>query len=185
MNDTEDRPRWLMWLWLLTFAALVVLANVMTNELGLWHAAPGLLVTAGTYAAGFTFAVRDELHEFGWGPMVAAIAVGAVCSWWLTDPALAVASVAAFTLSEVIDALVYEPLREHGRRRALFVSNVFGAAADTGLFLALAGPVIGPFSMQVYWGQILVKVGYCTLGYLLLRELVRRLQAPRAVPAAG
>lgn len=157
------------------FAGLVVAANVMTTELGLWPAGFGLAVTAGTYAAGLTFAVRDELHDAGgWVAVGAAIAVGALLSWWLAAPAVALASVVAFAVSEALDALAYTPLRAKGRRRALIVSNVFGSSADTALFLTLAAPVIGPFSWSVFGGQMLVKLGYCTLLYLAIREAVTR-----------
>lgn len=163
------------------FAALVVAANVLTSQLGLWPAGFGLMVTAGTYAAGLTFAVRDELHDQGgWVAVVGAIGVGALLSWWLAAPAVALASVVAFACSELLDALVYSPLRDRGRRTALVVSNVFGSVADTVLFLALASPLIGPFSWVVFGGQMLVKLGYCTGGYLLVREVTTRRRATEA-----
>lgn len=45
------------------YVGLVVTANVMTSHLGLLPAGFGLMVTAGTFAAGLTIAVRNPLEE--------------------------------------------------------------------------------------------------------------------------
>lgn len=57
----------------------------------------------------------------------------------LAGPTLAVASAAAFTLSELADLLVYQPLRRRGFLRAVLASNTVGAPLDTIVFLTLGG----------------------------------------------
>ena len=63
----------------------------------------------------------------------------------LAGPALAVASAAAFAVSELADLLVYQPLRRRRFLRAVLASDTVGAPLDTVVFLALAGfPVCAP-----------------------------------------
>ncbi|MBQ1164845.1 VUT family protein, partial [Streptomyces sp. A73] len=76
---------------------------------------PGLLAPAGVYAVGVALVLRDLAREAaGRAAILAAIAVGAARSWVLATPELAVASTAAFALSETLDFAVYEPLRRRG-----------------------------------------------------------------------
>ncbi len=83
---------------------------------------------------------RDWLHESaGRAAVLAAIAAGGAASAVMAGPRLAAASAAAFVVSEVVDLLVYQPLRRRGWIRAVIASNAVGAPVDTILFLALAG----------------------------------------------
>ena len=121
------------------FVACVWLANLLTERYGFVSVGFGLTATAGTYAAGLSFGIRDALHEVGGRRIVfAAIAVGAVLSSFIS-PSLALASGVAFALSETADLAVYEPLRRRRWVLAVIASNLVGAVADTGVFLHLAG----------------------------------------------
>lgn len=119
------------------FVAFVWLANWSTQRWGFVALGPWSF-TAGTYAAGLTFGVRDALHEAGgrW-KVLAAIAVGAVLSWFVA-PSLAVASGVAFLLGELADFGIYSPLRERRWTLAVVASNIVGAAVDTVVFLWIA-----------------------------------------------
>ena len=141
----------------LVFVGVVVAANWLTNQFGMVTVF-GLTATAGTWLAGFGFVARDALHEkAGRRWVLAAIAVGAVLSAVLS-PRLAVASAAAFAVSELADWAVYSPLRRRGRVAAAIASNAVGAVVDTLLFLALAGfPLSGTLT------QVVIKVGVTTL----------------------
>ena len=122
------------------FAATVAAANWLTSHYGFIPVGFGLAATAGTYAAGFCLLARDWIHDTAGRPAVlAAIAAGGMASAVTAGPRLAVASATAFVLSEVVDLLVYQPLRRHGWIRAVVASNMVGAPVDTVLFLALAG----------------------------------------------
>lgn len=146
----------------LAFVACVVLANVTTSAVGLVTVA-GLTVTAGTFFAGVTFVLRDNLQDQLRRPVptvVALVALGAAVSYLLSDPFVALASGLAFLVSELADFAVYSPLRSRGYLRAAIASNVVGSIVDTVLFLWVAG-------FPVWEGtpdQVAVKLAVTTLG---------------------
>jgi hypothetical protein len=140
--------------WLALYVGSIVLANAMTARLGLVPIGLGLLVTAGTFAAGGALVLRDAVQRTSaqW-VLLASIAVGAAVSAATSSPALALASGLAFLVSELVDTAVFTPLR--GRLAlAVVASSVVSAPVDTVLFLHLAGfPVTWPAVL----GQFLVK----------------------------
>ena len=158
-----------------TFAVLaylgsIVLANWLTATYGLVPVGFGLVATAGTYAAGFAFVARDAVQDTaGRAWVFAALAVGAVLSWWLSTPALAVASAVAFGLSELADMAVYTPLRRRGYVRAAVASNVVGSVVDTLLFLWLAGFGLAPLIVA---GQLVGKA-WITVAVVVLVVIAR------------
>jgi queuosine precursor transporter len=159
----------------LFLVASVAAANYLTSAYGLIPAGFGLLVTAGTYAAGLSLGLRDALHEAGgyrW--VLAAIAAGVAVSLAVGDGRIALASAAAFALAEVLDLAVYTPLRRHGWRRAVVASNAAGAVADTVAFLSLAG---FPLTFAAVGGQLLVKAVWMTLLALAVGQVASALRA--------
>lgn len=159
------------------FVGTIVIANWMTNEHGFVPVGFGLTATAGTYAAGLAFGLRDAVHEaIGRRGVVVAILVGAFLTWWIS-PAFAVASGTAFLVSEMADFSVYAPLRERGLMLAVFASNVVGLLVDTFLFLWLA---FGWASVAAAWkGQALGKlwVTLATLAVIALYGIATRRRA--------
>jgi uncharacterized PurR-regulated membrane protein YhhQ (DUF165 family) len=150
----------------------VVLANWLVSAFGLIPAGFGLLVPAGTYAAGLALCLRDLLHDSGgvrW--VLGAIAVGIVVSFLLGDGRIALASAVAFGLAELLDLAVYAPLRRRAWKTAVVASNAVGAVVDTLVFLSLAG---FPLTFATVGGQLLVKAVWVTATFLLLTEGVRR-----------
>ena len=132
------------------FIALVVASNWLTARFGL----VGGLVAAGTFTAGLVLAARDAVRETaGIWASLACIAAGVAASAFMAGPALALASGAAFALSELADTAIYEPLRKRSKLRALAWSNLVGAVVDSVLFLTLAGFPLWP----ALGGQIAVK----------------------------
>ena len=153
--------------WLLAFAAVIILANLLTSTYGLVTIL-GLTATAGTWVAGLGFVVRDGLHESGgWRWVAVAIGVGCLLSAALS-PRLALASAVAFALSETCDWGVYAPLRRRGRPLAAVTSNVVGSIVDTLAFLLIAG-----FPLAGAWTQVLIKVAVTTLTVGVLNALSR------------
>lgn len=149
----------------LLFVLLVVAANWLTSTCGM----VGGLVTAGTFAAGLTFAVRDGLPRY-W--TIAAVLVGAALSVWLASPQFALASGVAFAVSELADYAVYAPLRRRSIGWVMLLSNTVGAVLDSLLFLSLAG-----FPLSGWSTQTLVKVAVTlpvVLGVLALRRTAVR-----------
>jgi uncharacterized PurR-regulated membrane protein YhhQ (DUF165 family) len=130
-----------------TLAAAVLFAGYAGTIAGancastLWPAVAvaGLQVPAGTLCAGVTFTLRDFLHEcLGGRGVLAAIAAGAGLSWLLASPQIAVASVLAFTVSELVGSLVYARLRAWSVLVAVTGSNLVGLGIDSVLFVPLA-----------------------------------------------
>jgi uncharacterized PurR-regulated membrane protein YhhQ (DUF165 family) len=157
---------------LILYVATIVMANVATAHWGLVPVGFGLVVTAGTYFAGFALLARDIVQEAAGVVLVlGGIAVGGLLSWVMATPQLAIASALAFGLAEVADLAVYTPLRGHGFSRAAMASNIVGAVVDTFVFLWVAG---FPITVNVVTGQLVGKLLWATLVPLLLIALVRR-----------
>lgn len=141
------------------FLGCILAANVLTTNLGMIPVGFGLVATAGTYFAGLTFILRDALQDVaGKRWTLAVIALGAILSFAVSDPFIALASAVAFGLSELADLAVYTPLRKRGYIRAAIASNIVGAFVDTVAFLAIAGfPVMLALLGQMV-GKLLVTL---------------------------
>ncbi len=144
-----------LWLSLFAYVAAIVLANVATSVFGLVAIGFGLVVTAGTFAAGAALVLRDAVQVFGgrWY-VLSAILVGAALSVVMANPAIALASGIAFVVSEFVDWGVFTPLRGRSLPMAVVVSSVVSAPVDTILFLWLAGFGV---TWQAVAGQFIVK----------------------------
>lgn len=145
------------------FAATIPLANWMIGNIGtecipggpcLLPVGFGLAAPSGVLVVGAALVLRDMVHEAGGiRAAFAAIAIGGVLAWTFAPPALVLASVAAFILSELADLAVYAPLRKRRLPLAVFASGLAGAAVDSAVFLWLA---FG--SLDFIAGQIIGKV---------------------------
>jgi queuosine precursor transporter len=145
------------------YIATIFAANWAITTFGLVPVGFGLLAPAGVYFAGLAFTFRDLTQEaLGRRWTYAAIVIGAALSGLLSGP-LAIASGAAFLLSETADLLVYTPLRERHWLGAVATSNVVGLIIDSALFLFLA---FG--SLEFLLGQIVGKLWMTALAVLVL-----------------
>ena len=145
------------------FAATVPAANWLIGHVGttcipngpcLLPVGFGLTAPSGVLMVGASLFLRDLVHEIaGIKGALIAIAIGAAAAWFIAPPALVLASVAAFLLSELADLLVYAPLRERRIYSAIILSGIAGAAVDSAAFLWLA---FG--SLDFLAGQVLGKV---------------------------
>jgi uncharacterized PurR-regulated membrane protein YhhQ (DUF165 family) len=166
------------------FLLSIVGANALTARYGLVPVGLGLYATAGTYAAAAALSVRDVLHDAGGARLVLfLIVVGAGLSWVLSTPALALASGAAFALSETADMLVYTPLRQRGYVRAALASNVVGAVVDTAVFLWLAAPTLKVFNPHFtvagslpgqLWAKVWISSAVVGLVWVVRRAVPRQ-----------
>lgn len=158
------------------FVGCILAANYVTTRYGMVPVGFGLMATVGTYFAGATFVLRDTIQDAGGKWLVLALIVtGAVLSYFIAAPFIALASGLAFLLSESADLAIYTPLRERGYLRAAIASNVVGAVVDTFVFLSVAGfPIWSSLGGQLV-GKLLI-----TLGVVVLVGLVRARQAVTA-----
>ncbi len=152
---------------ILAFAATVPAANWMILNVGncipngpcLIPVGFGLMAPSGVLMIGAALVLRDAVHRYA-GPMAAllAIGIGAALSWLFSPPALLMASVAAFVLSELADFAVYAPLARRKLIAAVALSGVVGAAVDSLVFLWLAfgsldfiaGQIVGKLWMTAF-----------------------------------
>jgi hypothetical protein len=129
--------------WVIGYIVCIFGANWALASFGLVPLGP-LLVPAGSFFAGLTFGLRDLVQrDMGKSYAVFAILCGAGLTA-LISPQLALASGAAFLLSELLDFGIYTRLLARGWVPAVVASNVAGGLVDTALFLALAGIPLWP-----------------------------------------
>ena len=169
---------------LIGYIATIFAANWAITTFGLVPVGFGLLAPAGVYFAGLAFTFRDLTQDqLGRGWTYGAILAGAGLSAFLSGP-LALASGAAFLLSETADLLVYTPLKERRWLAAVAASNIVGLVVDSALFLWLA---FG--SLDFLIGQIVGKLWVTALAVAILwtwRAVSERIaKSDRAEPAAA
>ena len=141
-------------LWFVLYIASIVLANALLKLVGTVPVAPGLMAPAGVYAIGLCYICRNQTQEtLGRRWSVAAIPIGAALSAILS-PEFALASGVSVLLAESLDYLIYTPLRQRGRIRAMLLSCLAGDVADSVLFLLLAF-----HSLAFIAGQIVGRYG--------------------------
>jgi len=131
----------------------------------------GLEAPSGVYLAALTFVARDIVQRLaGLGVGVIAIIIGATISWWVSSPALAVASGVTFLLSETCDFLVYTPLQARHFPFAVVGSGLVADVVDSTVFLTLAGI---PLAVALP-GQLVGKAWVVVVAGGLLAGFLRR-----------
>jgi uncharacterized PurR-regulated membrane protein YhhQ (DUF165 family) len=149
---------------LLGYAATIPAANWMISNVGVFCVPdgpclipvfPGVMAPSGVLMIGLALILRDAVHEIlGARWAVGAIIAGAVLSYLLADPYIAVASLAAFAISEFSDFAVYSKLRERSKYLAMGASGVVGSVIDSVIFLWMAFGSLAHID-----GQIIGKIG--------------------------
>ncbi len=182
-----DRQRLEGFLYLAGFIACVPAANWLIGNVGtvciprgpcLIPVAPfGITAPSGVLMIGLALVLRDLVQRrLGKVWTLGAILAGAALSGFVAPPALVVASVAAFLLSELADFAVYTPLQKRGLVRAVVLSSLVGLCVDSVAFLYLA---FG--SLDYLGGQIIGKAWMVLLSIpviRLLRDRDQRLGVP-------
>ena len=157
---------------LAAYAATIPVANWMIGNVGecipdgpcLLPVGFGLMAPSGVLMIGAALVLRDAVHSLlGWKWAVAAILVGAALSFTFSPPALVIASVTAFLLSELADLSIYAPLRRKRIVLAVLASGAVGAAVDSAVFLWLA---FG--SLDFIEGQIVGKIWMTAIAAAIL-----------------
>ena len=128
----------------------------------------GLEAPSGVYLAGLAFVARDIVQRLaGLRIGVVAIVIGATLSWWLSSPAIAVASGVTFLLSESCDFLVYTPLQARHFPFAVVGSGLVADVVDSIVFLTLAGiPLALALPGQLVGKAWVVLIGGVAAGFL-------------------
>ena len=117
-------------------------------------------------AVGFVFIARDYAQrEIGHRVIIAMLAAGMSSVTVMASPFVAVASVAAFLISEFADWAVYSFTGRSFARRVL-LSSAVGTPIDSAVFLALIGQFSGV--------GVLAMTASKMLGALLVWWMIRR-----------
>ncbi len=150
---------------LAAFAACIPAANWLVGHAGtacppngpcLIPVAPGIMAPSGVVMVGLALVLRDLVQRrLGVAWSAAAILAGGALSAFISPPALALASTAAFLISEFADLGVYTPLQKRGLILAALASGAVGVVVDSIAFLwlafgsldFLAGQTLGKFWM--------------------------------------
>lgn len=131
---------------------------------------PGIEAPSGVLMIGLALVLRDIVQRrLGALAGLAAIAAGSLISALLAPPAIVLASVAAFALSELADFAVYTPLQRRRFVTAVVASGIAGLVVDSVVFLHLA---FG--NLDFLAGQIIGKAWMILIALPLMHLLRRR-----------
>ena len=120
--------------------------------------------------AGLIFVLRDMVQvRYGHGSLLAMLGAS-LLSYWLAEPAIAIASVAAFGASEAIDWIVFT-LTKRTLRDRLWLSAAASIPVDTVLFFWLAD--------MLHVNVILVSMLSKFVGVSAIWLIMRARQQPR------
>lgn len=149
-------------IYLALYLAAVVAANLTIAALG-----PSASVVTAFLLIGLTLTLRDKIHDVTPRAVPVAILGGAAISLLFGAGQIALASAAAFALSEGADSLVYVRLRHLPWLQRANGSNVVGAAVDSLVFPVLA---FGGFPVWIIAGQFLAKTAGGAVWSLILQR---------------
>jgi len=153
---------WEGYFYLFGFVMTIPAANWFVEHVGtvcsdsgpcLIPVAPGLMAPSGVIMIGLALILRDLVQRrLGTKTAIFSIIAGALISAFFANPALVIASILAFLLSEFADLLVYTPLQRRRLILAVFASGCVGLVIDSVVFLYLA---FG--NLEFLYGQIIGK----------------------------
>lgn len=151
------------------YIAALVAANLLVAWLGPWFSLINAFVLIG-----LDLSLRDKLHDLWDGEnlpmkMGGLIATASIVSYAI-NPAtgmIAFASLAAFSLSMVVDAVAYQYLKGKDWMIRVNGSNMAGALVDSVVFPTIA---FGGLMLEIVALQFIAKVGG---GYIWSKVLVK------------
>jgi uncharacterized PurR-regulated membrane protein YhhQ (DUF165 family) len=128
------------------------------------------LLTWGAFTYPVAFLVTD-LTNRQFGPkyarlvVVAGFVVGVICSWFASEPRIAIASGSAFLFGQLLDISVFNRLRRQAWWRAPLIASVAGSILDTVLFFSFAfAPIFSIFGpnedFAIEWAPMLGAIAF-------------------------
>ena len=159
-------------IWTALYVASIVAVNWMFTAIPPWATPLGDLYLA-NIVVGFVFVLRDYAQREIGHSVLLATAIGGVLTWFMVDPAIAIASITAFILSESADWGVYSFLRRPLSQRIL-ISSLIALPLDTFAFQYLAGYL----TPAAFATEIASKALGVLIVWYLLRLRDRRLALP-------
>ena len=155
-------------MWVVLYVIAIVAVNWMFTAIAPWSTPLGDLYLANV-VVGFIFVLRDYAQREIGHYILFATAMAGVLTWFMVDPAIAVASITAFILSETADWGVYSFLRRPLSQRILY-SSLIAIPLDTLAFQYLAGYL----TPAAFATEIASKAVGVLLVWYLLRQRDRK-----------
>ena len=119
----------------------------------------GTIFTIGSVIAGLVFVARDfAQREVGHKVVLLLMAAAGLLSYLLADPFVAIASIAAFAISEISDYIVYSKYKGDFNKRVI-VSSLVSVPIDTAVFLAIISH-LSALSFAIMCASKLLVVAY-------------------------
>lgn len=184
MNSTTRTTTGLAAVAALAYLAAIVGANWMIANIGSQpapgapHTLPvgfGLAAPSGVYLVGVILVIRDYVQwALGKAAALGVLAVGIAVSYLIADLHVAVASAAAFAISELLDFALFTWISPRWSR-AVLAGGIVGAITDSVVFLLVA---FG--SLAFVEGQILGKLYGVAFAAIVIAARRSRVEA---VPA--
>lgn len=161
------------------YVGLAVLANWLASKYLVTVPLTAYVAPAGVFCIGAILVLRDWIQQVaGLRFALALVPIGGLASYgigvaagWTSLQRIALASLAAFLVSETIEAVVFTPLRKRSLTLGVAASGIVGNAIDSWLFLILA---FG--SEQFFAGNFVGKAEMIAVGVVLTAG--RRLAFP-------
>lgn len=164
------------------YVGFAIVANWLASKY-VWPVGFGYVAPGGVFAIGAVLVCRDWLNQLSPKLSVALIPVASVISYavgeaagWSALQKIALASVAAFCVSELVEFCVFQPIRKRSLTTGVALSGSVGIALDSYVFLTLA---FG--SLAFFDGQMIGKAEALAVGVALTGA--RRVVFPVAKPA--
>ena len=124
-------------MWTAVYIGLIVLVNYGFSVVPLVPFL-GEMWPPMSLAGGLIFVVRDFAQREIGHQIIVAMLVGGIFSYFMADPFVAVASVVAFLISEVVDWAVYTFTNRPLSQRIVY-SSLLATPIDSTVFLAMIG----------------------------------------------
>lgn len=149
-------------MWVAVYILSIVLVNWLFVAVSPWPTVFGDLYLA-NLVVGFVFVLRDYGQRQAGHKILLATLVAGIITYFMVDPAIAIASITAFILSEMTDWAIYSFTRKPLQQRIL-ISSLVAVPLDTLAFQYLANYLTpAAFSMEV----LSKAVGVFIVWYLL------------------
>jgi queuosine precursor transporter len=149
-------------MWVALYVVCIVLVNWTFTVIAPWSTPLGDLYIANVIV-GFVFVLRDYAQrEVGHKVLLATLVAG-IITYFMVDPAIAVASITAFVISEMADWAIYSFTKRPLQSRIL-ISSLVSVPLDTLAFQHLAGYL----TPAAFTTEVLSKaMGVAVVWYLL------------------
>jgi queuosine precursor transporter len=155
-------------MWVALYIVAIVAVNWMFIAVAPWSTPIGDLYLANV-VVGFIFVLRDYAQRQLGHYILIATAIAGAATYFVVDPAIAIASVAAFMISETVDWAIYSFTKRPLQSRIL-MSSVIAVPVDTLVFQHLANYL----TPAAFITEVLSKaLGVAIVWYLLKLRMER------------